>query len=277
MATASEEYSAGNIQAALTAIAEEIKASPSDAKKRAFFVELLCIAGEYERADQQLNTLVVLDPQSAITVGTWRQLIRAAQSRMDVYQKNAVPDVIDQPTPVIARSLELLVALNADDATQAAAALEQLEKVAKPLCLNVNGKAVEHWRDLDDVNAYVLELLGTNGKYFWIDYAQIESIEFDQPARPLDMLWRKVTITLNNGSVGEAFVPAVYPYKAEDDAAKLGRLTQWHEQCGLSRGEGLRTWLLGDEALTVFEVNNITASNTDQNSNETSIASEAVN
>lgn len=276
MATASEEYAAGNISAALTAIADEIKAAPADAKKRAFFVELLCVAGQYERADQQLNTLVVLEPQSAITVGTWRQLIRAAQSRLDVYFKNAVPDVIDEPTPTIAKSLELLVALNAGDSSLAATALEELEALASPLNLEVNGKTVTEWRDLDDVNAYVLELLGTNGKYFWIDFTQIESIDFAKPTRPLDMLWRKVTITLNNGSVGEAFIPAVYPFKAEDDAAKLGRLTQWHSQSGLTRGEGLRTWLIGDQALTLFDVESIAVLDSAQNSDESRSSAEIV-
>lgn len=257
MNTAKKEFSLGNIQAALEAIVNEVKAEPSNASKRAFFVELLCISGQYERADKQLNTLVTLEPQSAITVGTWRQLIRAAQARNDVYEKNTVPEVIEQPTPSIRCALDLLLAIKSDDEAQAKTALALMEAVKGESSFSVNGQQVDAFRDLDDVNAYVLELLGTNGKYFWIDYQQIESIELSELTRPLDTIWRRVTITLTNGSVGEAFVPAIYPSVAEHETTRTGRETVWHETCGVMRGEGLRTWLVGDEALNLFEVDSV--------------------
>lgn len=257
MILASEEFANGNIAGALQAIVQEVKAEPSHAGKRAFFVELLCIAGEFERADQQLNTLVTLEPQSALMVGTWRQLIRAAQSRLDVYEKNAVPDVIDSPTPVIATALDLLLAIKSNDAESIHRLQEKMESLAPKNSVTLNGEQVELWRDLDDVNAYVLELLGTNGKYFWIDYSQIESIELFEPSRPLDTLWRKVTITLVNGSVGEAFIPAIYPLQPSNDEEKMGRKTEWYESQGVVRGAGLRTWLVGETAKTLFEVQSV--------------------
>jgi len=254
MTTAIEYYQEGNLTAAIEAIADEIRNEPNNANKRAFLVELLCFQGDFERADKQLNTLVTLETQAALMVGTWRQLIRAAQLRQDVYDSGCIPDVIEVPTPAIENALALSVALRDDKATDITALIAGIDEKAVAAQYRINDNNVQDWRDLDDMNASILEVLASNGKYFWVDFSQVVELQFSAPERPLDLLWRKANITLTNGTEGEVFIPAMYPLAEDsDDATKLGRKTQWVEHNGLVRGQGLRTWLVGDEALSIME------------------------
>lgn len=115
---AAELFSAGDLASAIKQCAEEVKIQPSSASKRALFVELLCFDGDFERADKQLTALASLDISAAVTVGTWRQLIRAAQARRDVFENGAIPSVISSLTPSIETALAALLALRNDDKGQ---------------------------------------------------------------------------------------------------------------------------------------------------------------
>jgi type VI secretion system protein ImpE len=50
-------YRAGQLKPAITALGEELKKQPLDAKRRTMLFELLCFAGEYDRAEKQLDML----------------------------------------------------------------------------------------------------------------------------------------------------------------------------------------------------------------------------
>lgn len=259
--SAADLYLEGNLSAAIDAISEEIRDEPNSASKRAFLVELLCFAGDFERADKQLNTLVSLDAKAALTASTWRQLVRAAQTRRDVFENSCVPELIDAPTPGVQRSLSLLVALqekNTIEIEKLTATIDTENKSDNKNTLLINQREVSDWRDLDDLQAGILEVLASNGKYFWVDFSQVIELSFSAPERPIDLLWRKATIMLTNGTEGEVFIPAMYPSLGEDDEGiKLGKRTEWQNERGLIRGRGLRTWLVGDEAQTIMEIESI--------------------
>jgi type VI secretion system protein ImpE len=253
--SAKDYYLQGDLTAAISRACDEIREEPNSALKRVFLAELLCFSGDLERADKQLNTLVVLDPQTAITVGIWRRLIRAAQVRCDVYESGSIPEVIDKPTTRIKNALELLLATRDQRSDRIDSILSAIEAVATPQGFNINGQAVSDWRDLDDIHCGILEVMGGNGKYFWIDFEQIVELEFSAPERPLDLLWRKAQLRLTSGTDGEVFIPTTYPSLAnDDDQIRLGRKTQWPEVNGVFRGQGLRTWLVGEQDLSIMEI-----------------------
>ncbi|MGA9389246.1 MAG: virulence protein SciE type, partial [Candidatus Sulfotelmatobacter sp.] len=52
-----ELYRAGHLNDAIKAVSAEVRDNPTDARRRVFLFELLCFAGEYERADKQLEVL----------------------------------------------------------------------------------------------------------------------------------------------------------------------------------------------------------------------------
>ncbi|WP_221801109.1 type VI secretion system accessory protein TagJ [Oceanobacter mangrovi] len=258
MTTAQTLYREGKLQSAVEQALQEVKDQPASATARAFLAELLCIQGDYQRADNQLNTLVTLEPASLLMVNTWRQLIRASQARQDVYQRNAVPAVIDQPGPRIENALGLLLALqeqNLDKANECLARVDANTPADEDSPFIVNGQRT--WlRDLDDINAGILEVMGANGKYFWIEYEDIRELRLHQPQRPLDVIWRKATLVLSNGTEGEVFIPAIYP-DSETDSQLLGLSTDWHEQGDVMRGQGLRNWLCGEAVVSMNELDSV--------------------
>lgn len=248
--SAEEYFQQGNLEFALAAAAEQVKQSPDDEGLRILFVELLCISGEFERADSQLNALMTLKPDLGLAVATWRQVVHAAQVRADVFSLKAKPELIEEASPSIKTALDLLVALGEKDEKRVAELSDTIDTLAKDNLFSINNEAPAILRDLDDVTANIFEVLGTNGKYFWVDFSQIVEIELQKPERVLDVLWRKANIVLTNGTEGEVYIPAVYPTLG-DDAAALGRKTEWQESYGLYRGIGLRAWLAGDEELSI--------------------------
>src|SRR5687767_4968034 len=96
---ASEHYQAGRLREALAAATEEVKARPGDASLRGFFCELLCFAGELERADRQLDALGQLDPQQAMGVSLLRHLLRAEQARQQFHADGRLPEFLTAVSP----------------------------------------------------------------------------------------------------------------------------------------------------------------------------------
>src|SRR5436305_251651 len=103
---AHEHYQAGNLREAITAIGAEVKSHPTDAARRGFLCELLCFAGELERADNQLDVLTNQQPEAAMGMGLYRQLIRAEQARRQFFTEGRVPEFLDQPSPWLRLQLE---------------------------------------------------------------------------------------------------------------------------------------------------------------------------
>jgi len=260
MKTAKEYFEQGDLNEALKTMSQELTEKPSDISKRAFYIELLCINGDYEKADRQLDIMTTLDPSSVLVIGKWRQLIRAAQARKDVYLDGAIPEVIDTPTERIKALLETQLALREGDEEKVTLTTRDLEDSRLPYTAIVNGNTVNDIRDIDDSCAGILEVLGTNGNYYWVDFSQIKLLEFTPPERPIDLIWRKAEIVLNNGTEGEVYIPSIY-ITAKDNASKLGRKTEWDETSGMVHGIGQRSWLSGEEALSIMELEKVVFTN----------------
>lgn len=260
----SELLKEGRLTDAIAVSAESVKKNPNDEDTRILFIELLCINNEFERADQQLTTLIALKPALSLPMSTWRQLVHAAQKRHDVFALNEKPDLIESPTQSITLSLDLLVALKANDSKRVSQCLKGIDRESQKNQFSINQSQPFLFRDCDDVTANIFEVLATNGKYFWIDFNQVIEINIHKPERLLEVLWRKATISLTNGTEGEVYLPAIYP-TISDELSALGRKTDWEQEGDIFRGIGLRTWLSGDAELSMndqtnLELNNISTS-----------------
>jgi len=257
MTSVNQLFEKGELDSAIKAIGEDLSQYPDDTSKRAFLAEMLCIKGEYERADRQLDTLVSLEPKSALSIGTWRQLIRAAKARDDVFQQGAAPEVVDKPTEHIQQLLGAHLSLREGSESESEQQVASIESSRQASTAIVNGSTVTDLRDLDDLCAGVLEVMTTGGQYFWVDFSQLSLLEFHPAERPLDLIWRKATIVLKNGTEGEVFVPAIYATPTKDNNALLGKKTDWLESEGLVRGMGQRCWLTGDEATPFMDIERV--------------------
>jgi type VI secretion system protein ImpE len=112
-----------------------------------------------------------------------------------------------------------------------------------------DGNPCHDFRDLDDQLSCILEVLTSLGAYYWIPISQVESIEFHEPTRSRDLIWRRTHLSVRDGPDGEVYLPVLYPGAAAepDDLIRLGRQTDWRGgDAAPVRGVGQRTFLVGD-------------------------------
>jgi len=113
-------------------------------------------------------------------------------------------------------------------------------------------------RDLDDTCSEFVEVLTSKGEYYWITFDQLLSIEFEEPQRFLDTIWRRATIHTTTGIDGVVFIPAIYA-KSESVSEKMGKSTDWtaiSEE--LYCGKGQKIWLFGEQDIPIMELTSLT-------------------
>jgi type VI secretion system protein ImpE len=258
---AREHYQAGRLGEALAALRNEVKHAPTDQSRRGLLCELLCFAGELDRADIQLDTLAEQDPQAVVTIALFRQLLRAEQARQQFYSEGRLPEFLDKPADHLKLYLEASIRVREGQPAEAARLLEEAE-AQRPKAAGVcDGRSFTDFRDLDDLTAPVFEVLTSNGKYYWVPMGRVELIEFREPVRPRDLLWRRAHMVVRDGPDGEVFLPALYAgsHAETDDALRLGRATDWAGGDGTPvRGKGQRTFLVGEESVAIMDLKELT-------------------
>ena len=259
--SASDLFRAGKLKDAITAAVEEVRNHPTEAGKRLFLSELLCFAGELERADNHLDAVAHNDPQTMPWVVTFRQLIRAEQSRQDFFAKGRLPEFLARPEGAVAQLLEASIRVREGALQEAALLLDQAEESRRRMTGLCDGQTFQDFRDLDDQTSSILEVITTNGTYYWIPISQVESIEFHEPERSRDLIWRRTHLVVRDGPDGEVYIPVLYPGASmeADDEIRLGRQTDWRGGEAVPvRGVGQRSFLVGDEARPILELKTVT-------------------
>jgi type VI secretion system protein ImpE len=252
-----ELFDAGDLQGAIKAALEDVRLHPTDPPLRLLLGELLCLGGERERADRQLDTLGQQDPQLVVGTHAFRQLIRAEEARQQFFTSGRVPEFLGPPSEAMKLLLEASIRVRESAFGEAAALLARAEQQRPPVTGKCNGQAFQDLRDLDDQTSCIFEILTTAGRYFWVPIEQVASITFEAPARPRDLLWRQSRLVLRDGLDAEVFLPALYAgtQTEGDDRARLGRSTDWKGgDDAPTRGIGQRMFLVGDEARPILEI-----------------------
>lgn len=247
-------FRTGHLKDAIEAANAALKKSPTDLPARILLAEFLLFAGNLERADVILDAAGQIDPEIALVVAEFRQLLRADTARRQLRRDGRVPEFLGEPTPAQQAALAAWVALRAGDAQNAAAHAAEIEALRPRTPGTHDGAPFEDFRDVCDLHAGFFEVLTTTGKYFWIPTERVISVEFHKPARPRDLAWRRATMSVREGPDGDVYIPAIYgsddPQLAE--ALRLGRETGWLESAGLVRGLGQRSFLAGEDALDIM-------------------------
>jgi type VI secretion system protein ImpE len=223
-------YRAGNLQAAIAALGDELKKQPLDAKRRIFLFELLCFAGEYDRAEKHLNILSDAGPQAAAGAMLYRSALHAERERQTMFANGALPMGSGHPSP----SGEL------------------------------NGEKFAGFVDADPrIGAHLEAFIA--GSYTWIPFAYIEAIETEAPKRLRDLLWMPAilhtTADFRLQDLGEVLLPVLAPlsWKDSDDAVRLGRTTSWRDDPEYGQlPSGQKLLLCGEEEAPFLEMRKLT-------------------
>jgi type VI secretion system protein ImpE len=254
---AAELYRAGQLQRAIEAATAAVKEKPADLVRRGFLAELLCIVGNFDRADAQLEIVGNQQPKAVVGVSLLRQLIRAARSRQEFFAAGRVPDVLKHPSDSMRLRLEAWAVHRSGDHARAAELLQAAEAARPAAAGQRNGAPFADLRDLDDLLAGVVEVMTSTGKYYWVPIEHVVRLAPRKPERPIDLLWLPAEMSVRGGPDGVVYLPCVYGDTPADagDTLLLGRATEWIDgPGGVVRGRGQRMFLVGDQDLSILDL-----------------------
>ena len=224
--TARELYQAGKLDEAVLALNAELRDNPADRKRRTFLFELLCFAGNFDRAVKQLEVLAQEGPEAMTGTLLYRAAIAAERTRHELFEKKDYPRTESAGEP-------------------------------KGVC---NGAPFEAIADADPRIGARLEVFAA-GQYLWIPLAHIASVEVQPPKRLRDLLWAPALVrtgpAFKDKELGEVLLPVLCPFsfRHADDAVRLGRATVWEEQQdGNPVPVGQKMLLVDGEELPILEL-----------------------
>jgi type VI secretion system protein ImpE len=218
----------GRLGEAIDVLGAELRSNPTDARRRTFLFELLCFSGQFDRAEKQLDVLAGAGRDAAMGALLYRSALHAERTRREMFRAGTLP--LGNPPPVAG---------------------------------TLNGTPFASLRDADPRIGARLEVFAA-GEYVWIPFEHVESIQLAPPKRLRDLLWAPAVVRtgpeFTGMELGEVLVPVVTPEAAddEDDAVRLGRVTQWIELAdGAAAPIGQKLLLVDDAEFPFLEVRDL--------------------
>lgn len=259
MMQAKDLFQAGKLKEAVEQLVLEVKASPNDGARRTFLFELSCLVGDWDRAGRQLDVIGHQSAQAELGVMVYRANMKAEQERRRVFAEGVQPHFLKEPPAYADLQVAALGQIARGEFAEARATLDRAEEERPAVTGKLDGKEFQDFRDYDDRLGGVLELI-VKDKYVWLPFEQIKRFDISPPKQLRDMLWASARIEALDGTVGEVYVPTLYPGTAEsdNDQLRLGRMTDWKEVGGeLYNAVGLRLFLIDGQDKTLFEAKSV--------------------
>lgn len=247
-ANATDHLRAGDLAGALSALQDQVRARPEDARLRIFLFQLLCVLGDWQRAVAQLKVCAQLDAEAVTMAQTYREAIVCEVFREKVFAGEKEPLIFGQPQEWTVLLVHALGALARGQAQEAADLRARAFEAAPATPGTLNDTDFDWIADADMRLGPVLEII-INGRYTWLPFDHVASIRAEPPADLRDAVWMPVELTLQNGGEFVALIPTRYPatVAAGSDAEKLARATSWRD-AGAETFTGLGQRLLATDA-----------------------------
>lgn len=226
--TARELFQAGKLNEAVQALSVELRDNPTDTRRRTFLFELLCFAGDFDRARKHLELLAKENQKTGMGALLYEACMHSERTRQDTFIKKDF--ALAQPKPSRAGTLD--------------------------------GKPFESFADADPRIGARLEVF-TAGAYMWIPLEHVESFEMEPPKKLRDLLWAPVIIrtatSFRQAELGECLMPVLCPFsfKHADDDVRLGRSTVWEEEDGQEVPFGQKLFLVDGEEIPLLDIRKV--------------------
>lgn len=219
-------YLGGNLRAALQEAGERLRDRPHDSKLRTFLFELLCFAGEWDRAEKHLDVLAVQSASAASGVVLLRGLLQAHRSREQIYAGPSIPTA------------------------------------EEPDCYTtlVNDRSFQCCADEDARVVEGLETYGPAG-YQILPWVKIQQLQIVTPTTLRDLLWLPGRLLRRDEDETQlVYLPALAPgsWRHTDDLVRLGRLSVVEETT--DHGPlpfGSKLLMCDGEAISLLDVRSI--------------------
>jgi type VI secretion system protein ImpE len=200
MPTARELYAAGRLDSAIETLGAELRSNPLDAQRRTFLFELLTFAGQYDRAEKQLDVLARGGADAEMAVLPYRAALQAERIREHMFATG------DFPTGA----------------------------VPAPVAGTLNGTPFLSVEDADPRLGARLEVM-MGGRYLWLPFAHVAAVHIEAPRMLRDVRWLPARLSaapsLRDMELGEVLLPGLSPgaWRSADPELRLGRATDWEE------------------------------------------------
>jgi type VI secretion system protein ImpE len=256
---AKQLFDSGHLQAAISQLTADVKASPRDLRNRIFLFELLCFTGDWQRAERQLDAVAQVSGDATVELGieVYRGILRAEASRRQLFRgESRQPKFLAEPPPYTALHLKALTEIIEQHFDQAETSLKESSALRKSLQGQIDGTHFNEFKDGDDLIAPFLEVI-VRADYLWLALEDIVRLEIRPPRTLRDLLWIPGKVELREQQTIDVFIPVQY-YGSSDhaeDPVKLGRMTVWEnlgEETNL--GKGQRTFLIDGDERSLLEI-----------------------
>jgi type VI secretion system protein ImpE len=229
-------YREGRLTESIDSLRAHLRDCPSDKRARSFLFELLCFAGEFDRARKQLMILAEDSKDSRLGVAFYFAALAAEVERQAYYEEGIAYEAAEGP------------------GEQAATG---------EITGTFNGKRFTGIRDLDSRLGGSLEFLAA-GKYHRIRFGDVKRIEIAGPKHVRDLYWLpaklEMTEAMGSAELESILVPVLYPqtHLFDDDRTRLGRATEWAAiENGMEIPLGQRVLAISGEEVPLLEVRSI--------------------
>jgi type VI secretion system protein ImpE len=259
MSTARELFDGGKLQAAIDEVTNRVKANPADTQQRIFLFELLLFAGDWDRAERQVDVIAHQSMEAGLGVQVYRNNIKAERERSRLFADGLRPHFISDPPAYVELHLSAINRLREGNIGEARETLDRAEEERPAFKGALNREPFSDFRDYNDIVGPVLEAI-VQDQYTWIPFEQISQLEIEAPKNLRDLIWTPARIETTDGTSGEMYIHTLYEGSRNhaDDQVKLGRMTDWTDAGeGLYLASGLRLFLVDGEDRALLEARKI--------------------
>ncbi len=227
MKQAQDLLKAGKLAEAIQAVIQVVRDHPTDDKARTFLFELLCFAGEYDRAEKHLDALLENKTETLHGALLYKAALHAQRTRETFYVNSEYKNSAASTAPVVSAT--------------------------------INGKQYANVRDADPRIGARLEVFA-GGSFMWVPFQHLERVEIEKPRRLRDLLWapaRVVSASTFTEDLGEVLLPVVSAEATRDESelVRLGRETYFGvDEDGLEIPVGQKLILADEEEIPLLEI-----------------------
>ena len=194
-----ELYRAGELNAAIKALGDELRNNPLDVKRRTFLFELLLFAGELGRAEKHLDVLSGAGGLASGGAMLYLSALHAERTRQEMFKNRQYPAQLKEVPPTPGKS---------------------------------GGVDFADFKDADPRIGANLEVF-IAGSYTWIPIHYMRRLKIEAPKSLRDLMWVTAEVETSPEfrlqELGQVFLPAICPLSSEhrSELVRLGRESAW--------------------------------------------------
>lgn len=264
MQAADERLADGDVDGALQAITQDVRARPDDAAARLYLASLLSVLEQWDRALSQFKALGTLSPEARVMAGVYAEAALAEQTRTKTFAGEQDPPPAVSAAPWFEELLGALHAETTGDPATAQAKRTAAFDAAPDTPGTLDGEAFAWIGDGDVRFGPCLEVI-VGGRYGLLPFDSIARLRIEAPRDLRDLVWAPATLTLAGGQTAAALLPVRYPGAGQDadGAVRLAKTTHFSEDPDGPRGRGQHVFVTDAGEKDLLSVRDIVFSGKD--------------